>query len=116
MVGCKGLLDDTRYPQSCGALPGARIEPARDQDRRYTNTLFLESFDNVELIDDATRNAAKHWSEKSRSKHRLLDALRRSAGGSNLLELGFDQDIERAAEVDSISVVPEYSSIRGAIR
>ena len=64
----------------------------------------------------ATRNAAKHWSEKSRSKHRLLDALRRSAGGSNLLELGFDKDIERAAEVDSISVVPEYSSIRGAIR
>jgi 2-phosphosulfolactate phosphatase len=74
----------------------------------------LARFDDVELQDDATHDAAKQWAETTPGS-RLLAALRRSSGGSNLVELGFDRDIVRAAEVDSISVAPEYSPLTRAI-
>jgi phosphosulfolactate phosphohydrolase-like enzyme len=70
----------------------------------------LARFDDVELWDEMTQSAAKHWPEGI-PPHRLLEPLRRSRGGSNLVELGFDQDIVLAAQVDSLSVVPEYSSL-----
>jgi 2-phosphosulfolactate phosphatase len=74
----------------------------------------LARFDDVEMWDDSTKGAAQNWPEGIPAKL-LIDSLRRSSGGRNLVELGFDQDIVRAAEVDSISVVPEYSSITRAI-
>jgi 2-phosphosulfolactate phosphatase len=73
----------------------------------------LTRFDDVELEDNATHNAARQWSETPGSQ--LLAALRGSSGGSNLVELGFDRDIVRAAEVDSIAIVPEYSPTTRAI-
>jgi 2-phosphosulfolactate phosphatase len=75
----------------------------------------LARFDDVEMWDESTKGAAENWPEGISSKL-LIDSLRRSSGGRNLVELGFDQDIVRAAEVDSISVVPEYSSITRAIQ
>jgi len=75
----------------------------------------LARFDDVEMWDDSTKGAAENWPEGIPSKL-LIDSLRRSSGGRNLVELGFDHDIVRAAEVDSISVVPEYSSITRAIQ
>jgi 2-phosphosulfolactate phosphatase len=74
----------------------------------------LARFDDVEMWDDSTKGAAQNWPEGIPSKL-LIDSLRRSSGGRDLVELGFDQDIVRAAEVDLISVVPEYSSITRAI-
>jgi|HubBroStandDraft_6_1064221.scaffolds.fasta_scaffold25232_4 2-phosphosulfolactate phosphatase len=75
----------------------------------------LARFDDVEMWDDSTKGAAENWPEGI-SSNLLIDSLRRSSGGRNLGELGFDQDIVRAAKVDSISVVPEYSSITRAIQ
>ena len=74
----------------------------------------LSRFDDVEMWDNSTKGAAQNWPEGIPAKL-LIDSLRRSSGGRNLVELGFDQDIVRAAEVDSISVVPEYSSTTRAI-
>jgi 2-phosphosulfolactate phosphatase len=74
----------------------------------------LSRFDDVEMWDDSTKGAAQNWPEGIPAKL-LIDSLRRSSGGRNLVELGFDQDIVRAAEVDSISVVPEFSSTTRAI-
>jgi 2-phosphosulfolactate phosphatase len=74
----------------------------------------LARFDDVELWDESTQKAAKHWPEGV-PPHRLLESLRRSLGGGNLVELGFDQDIVVAAQLDSITVVPEYSSLTRAI-
>ena len=74
----------------------------------------LSRFADVELRDESTQKAAEHWG-KGLPEHRLLESLRRSLGGSNLVELGFDRDIVRAAQLDSISLVPEYSAITKAI-
>lgn len=70
----------------------------------------LARFDDVEMRDDSTEGHAKHWPEGIPAEL-LIESLRRSSGGRNLVELGFDQDIVRAAEIDSIAIVPEYSSI-----
>jgi 2-phosphosulfolactate phosphatase len=40
---------------------------------------------------------------------RRLDALRKSHGGRNLVELGYDQDIEFSARLDSAPVVPVFT-------
>ncbi|MEX2188329.1 MAG: 2-phosphosulfolactate phosphatase [Pirellulales bacterium] len=41
----------------------------------------------------------------------LVDALRHSLGGANLIELGYDADIEAAARVDSLEVVPRAGNV-----
>src|SRR5215471_11092903 len=46
----KGFPDDARYPQVCGALPGAFIQLAREQDRRYPNSFFLQTVHYVEAV------------------------------------------------------------------
>lgn len=46
---------------------------------------------------------------------RLL-TLRASAGGLNLIELGFDRDIERASQVDLSTVVPRLDPALGELR
>jgi 2-phosphosulfolactate phosphatase len=75
----------------------------------------LARFDRVEMWDGSTKSYAKHWPEGIPAE-RLIDSLRRSSGGRNLVELGFDWDIVRAAEVDSIPIVPEYSTHTRAIQ
>ena len=47
---------------------------------------------------------------------RLLDTIRASYGGRNLIKLGYDRDIERAASVDWCRIVPEFDAASGEIR
>jgi 2-phosphosulfolactate phosphatase len=65
--------------------------------------------------DDLTQVAKALWREESASSERLLAALRASRGGRNLVELGFDADIELAAQVDSLDLVGEYFPKTGSI-
>jgi 2-phosphosulfolactate phosphatase len=74
----------------------------------------LARLGNVEFADEATEKAAGPWTDNV-PPAQLIRELRESSGGCNLVELGFDQDIVRAAELDSIAVVPEYSSLTRAI-
>jgi 2-phosphosulfolactate phosphatase len=57
---------------------------------------------------DTALLAKELWTAESTTGERLLSILRRSRGGSNLVELGFDRDIEFAARVDAIDLVAEY--------
>jgi 2-phosphosulfolactate phosphatase len=66
--------------------------------------------------DDTAFIAAKFWAAESTTSERLLDVLRRSRGGSNLVELGFDRDIEFAARVDSFELVAEYFPRTGDVQ
>ncbi|RLS38520.1 MAG: 2-phosphosulfolactate phosphatase [Planctomycetota bacterium] len=50
-----------------------------------------------------------------RADDRLL-TLRASAGGLNLIELGFDRDIERASQIDLSTVVPKLDPALGELR
>jgi 2-phosphosulfolactate phosphatase len=45
-----------------------------------------------------------------------LQTLRDSAGGRNLVELGFDRDIERASQIDLSSIVPQLDPASGELR
>jgi 2-phosphosulfolactate phosphatase len=53
-------------------------------------------------------NAPEFWTAGSFSPGHLRNALRQSPGGSNLVELGFDADIDYAAQLDSIDLVAQY--------
>ncbi|MDR1964752.1 MAG: 2-phosphosulfolactate phosphatase, partial [Planctomycetaceae bacterium] len=48
---------------------------------------------------------------ESISEFALIEFLRQSRGGKNLIELGFDADIEAAARIDSINIVPEFRQL-----
>jgi 2-phosphosulfolactate phosphatase len=64
---------------------------------------------------DLSESTAKHWRELLGGGDSVIEMLRRSAGGQNLVALGLEQDIARAAEVDSVEVVPEYFPFTGRI-
>jgi 2-phosphosulfolactate phosphatase len=64
---------------------------------------------------DLGESTAKHWRELLGGGDSVIEMLRRSAGGQNLVALGLEQDIARAAEVDSFEVVPEYFPVTGRI-
>ncbi len=75
----------------------------------------LASLGNVKFADDTTKKAARPWTTNGPPAD-LVRELQMSLGGRNLLEHGFDQDIVRAAELDSIALVPEYSAATRDIR
>jgi 2-phosphosulfolactate phosphatase len=66
--------------------------------------------------NDAALLAKELWIAESTTSERLLSILRRSRGGSNLVELGFDRDIEFASQVDSFDLVAEYFPQTGDVR
>jgi 2-phosphosulfolactate phosphatase len=73
------------------------------------DTLLAGAF--VETLSQQTPtlndSAIIAWDNFETSSLCLVDALRMSTGGQNLLELGYDRDIVAAAEVDRYSLVPE---------
>jgi 2-phosphosulfolactate phosphatase len=62
----------------------------------------------VELANDEAQIAATLFAAQGDDRASLVTALRASRGGRNLVELGFDADIERSAECDRFDFVPEY--------
>jgi len=64
--------------------------------------------DQAELAVDAWRSAVTELISSS-----LLPAvLRSSHGARNLIEIGHEEDIEIAAQVDRFNIVPEYDGLR----
>ena len=49
-------------------------------------------------------------------KPRLVESLRASQGGRNLMALNLDHDIELAAEVDRFAIVPQFDPVTGELR
>lgn len=64
----------------------------------------------VELVDDSAVLAAGAWDRVGGEPAALMAALRASRGGRNLLRIGLERDIETAARVDSVAVVPELAA------
>lgn len=60
------------------------------------------------IPDDETQLALALWQSASRDYSGIRQILRASRGGLNLLELGFDHDIDRSATCDMFDLVPEY--------
>lgn len=77
----------------------------------------LEPFFGPEVLkeNDAGRIAFEFFAGPSQSDEALLEALRESRGGRNLLDLGYDADIEWAAKRNRFDLVPEFDPKTGRI-
>ena len=75
----------------------------------------LVQFAQFQPADDATRIAVDFSTLNADNPPRLLDAVRASQGGRNLIKLGYDADIEFAANIDRFSIVPIYDPDTGQI-
>lgn len=69
-----------------------------------------------EPADDATGIAIDFSRRNTENPSRLLDAVRQSQGGKNLIKLGYDADIEFAANVNRFQIVPTYNAESGSIK
>ncbi len=67
------------------------------------------------IPDDETQLALALWQSARHDQTQIRQILRDSRGGLNLLELGFDHDIDRAATCDMFDLVPEYDLSTNAI-
>ena len=63
-----------------------------------------------------TQIFAEFWLQHGVNDALRLQTLRESAGGRNLVELGYDRDIERASQVDLFHVVPTFDRATGELR
>ena len=68
--------------------------------------------DQAAIALDAWRSAKAEW----QSPRLLLDRLRDSLGGRNVIEIGQERDIEIAAEIDKLDVVGMLDAVNGVIR
>ena len=66
-----------------------------------------------DLTDDQSRMALDFY--LTNSDNRIHEALRSSLGGRNCLSLGFDADVDRAAERNRFDLLPCYSPSTGRI-
>lgn len=60
--------------------------------------------------DDATQIAMDFSATNAENPSRLLEAVRQSQGGRNLISLGYDADIQFAANIDRFSLVPIFDA------
>ncbi|MCC9604051.1 2-phosphosulfolactate phosphatase [Stieleria sp. JC731] len=58
-------------------------------------------------LDDSARLALSTWRQASQNEGTVGDALRLSLGGSNLIKVGYEEDIGRCAVIDSAAGVVE---------
>ena len=62
-----------------------------------------------------TRIFREFWRARGENNADRLQVLRDSAGGRNLVELGFDRDIEQAGHIDLFDLSPRLKNGRIAI-
>lgn len=72
----------------------------------------MELNDQAAIALDAWRAAKAEW----QTPRMLLDRLRASLGGRNVIEIGQERDIEIAAEIDKLDVVGVFDPEMGVIR
>jgi 2-phosphosulfolactate phosphatase len=72
-------------------------------------------------LDDSAAIARDAWLNVTANvaggdlKATLIEAMRASHGGRNLIQIGLERDIELAAEVDRFSIVPRFNPASGQI-
>ena len=70
----------------------------------------------VFTIRRETQIFAEFWRQHGAGDRDRLRTMRESAGGRNLVELGFDRDIERASQIDLFADVPVLNRASGELR
>lgn len=76
---------------------------------------LLSQNDSELILDDSTRIVVDHYQTQIQQAGGLLQAVRASLGGRNLIRRGFEEDIQLCSDRDRYSVVPEYCHDSGKI-
>tara|TARA_R110002111_G_scaffold261984_1_gene336602 strand:- start:76929 stop:77690 length:762 start_codon:yes stop_codon:yes gene_type:complete len=71
--------------------------------------------DQTLVMDDSTRLVVDHYRSQIQNEEGVLQAVRASLGGRNLIRRGFEDDIRLCSQRGLISVVPEYHHQSGTI-
>ncbi|QDT89581.1 2-phosphosulfolactate phosphatase [Gimesia algae] len=66
-------------------------------------------------LDDATRMVVDYYQTQVSRPDGLLTAMRASQGGRNLIQRGFEEDIQLCSDRDCYPVLPEFSHESGKI-
>lgn len=116
---CRELRDCPRIDLVCAGtagevtredvlLAGALLARLCEQDGREP----AEYNDSAQLAVDAWRESVGDRTDPSRvPTERLVETLRASQGGRNLLEIGHASDVELAAQVDRFDLVPRATPV-----
>ncbi|MBX3388523.1 MAG: 2-phosphosulfolactate phosphatase [Phycisphaeraceae bacterium] len=95
---CSGTRGEISLDDCIAA--GAMVDRLRDAGRELGS-------------DDSGQVCLRNWHEAARTG--ILDAMRVSRGGRNLVKLGFEADIEFCSRVDGVPVLPRYDAQSGTI-
>jgi phosphosulfolactate phosphohydrolase-like enzyme len=68
-----------------------------------------------EWTDDQLQIAVRLYRDATQSPEAFRGAMRNSSGGRTCRQLGFDDQIDRAATFDLFDIVPEYQAETGRI-
>ncbi|MDR1477873.1 MAG: 2-phosphosulfolactate phosphatase [Planctomycetaceae bacterium] len=66
----------------------------------------LKSEDELFILDETAESCLDFWNQESKERD-LYESLLRSGGAKNLLQLGYDNDIEFAARCNTTDAVPQ---------
>jgi 2-phosphosulfolactate phosphatase len=68
-----------------------------------------------EAADDETQLALALWHATGNNPAQIRQVLRASRGGRNLIDLGFDADIDRSSECDRFQFAADYDKVQKQI-
>lgn len=108
---CDSLRDETRPVHLLCAGTDYRISA---EDLLVAGAIADRLVDSFELTVE-TQIFREFWRARGMSDISRLQTLRTSAGGRNLVELGFERDIERASLIDLYAVVPSLNLLTGEL-
>jgi 2-phosphosulfolactate phosphatase len=115
---CRALRDEPRIDLLCAGTNGqvtredVLFAGAVIDDLGLTRGVTLEVNDQGAIALDAWRSAKAEW----QTPRMLLDRLRASLGGRNVIEIGQERDIEIAAEIDKFDCVGILDPKQAVIR
>jgi hypothetical protein len=66
-------------------------------------------------LNDAAQIGWAAWTKFAEAPELLVNALRDSLGGRNLMAIGMGRDIAAAAEIDRFEIVPSFDPASGRI-
>ena len=115
---CRELADEEQIEIVCAGTDGhvtredTLLAGAIVEDCRHSQIDVLICNDQAEIAADAWRSAVGTLS----GRDPLAAALRESRGGRNLIEIGHENDIDLAAQIDRFDIVPELDVSAWRIR
>jgi 2-phosphosulfolactate phosphatase len=124
VIGCFANLDAVAHAIGNSGLPVHLVCAGTDGELSAEDVLCagamvsdLLMFKGRSIISqhDANRLAYELYNSREHNEAQLLEAMRESEGGRNLIALGYDADIEWAARRNRFNIVPEYNPATGRI-